>query len=422
MDIVSIGISFIEILSIFLIYNVLINGVIFGGIIKKIILSVVTIIIYSLFITLYDTDALIILVGMLFLNSMIISKIENKDTILTFIEFIVSALLMLGFELVISFIVYVTMGNDDLSPPTYLILVTCIMSILIYLLSTNKAVKKVRFSTFFSKYKSINIIILNLFVFFLFIKVLVSNDLMNTKIIIPITILGLILIGVNCYFYVYLYKTLNEKKKSEIKTSFNPLINDLMGKLKANEHEYKNHLNTIWSIAQVTKPEDMKEKLQEYIADIVDASEEFSTLLNIENTIIKAVLYNKAQRAEKLGVSYKYNIKSNFKDISLDNSELTVILSNLLNNAIEATSMIKKKELEVILEEDNRYYIINVNNRTEGLKIDDLPNIFKMGYSTKGEGRGYGLYNVKSIVDKYRGKIQMSLEDDVISVKILFSK
>ena len=38
MDIISIGISFIEILAIFLIYNVLINGAIFKGIIKKIIL------------------------------------------------------------------------------------------------------------------------------------------------------------------------------------------------------------------------------------------------------------------------------------------------------------------------------------------------------------------------------------------------
>ena len=195
-----------------------------------------------------------------------------------------------------------------------------------------------------------------------------------------------------------------------------------MGKLKANEHEYKNHLNTIWSIAQVTTPEEMKGKLQEYISNIVDDTEEFSMLLNVENTIIKAVLYNKGQRAEKLGVQYTYNIKSNFKDISLDNSELTVILSNLLNNAIEATSMIKKKELEVILEEDNRYYIINVKNRTEGLKGEDLSNIFKMGYSTKGEGRGYGLYNVKNIVDKYRGKIQLSLEEDIMNIKILFVK
>ena len=422
MNIMSIGISFIEILAILLIYNILINNNVFKGISRIGILSIITSFIYSLFTIVYDTDTLIILIGVLFLNSIVISKFEEKDTIVTFIELVVSTLLVLGFELIISFIVYVTMGDDNLSPTVYLILVTCIMSILIYLLNTNKFIKNIKFSNLFSKYKSINIIILNLFVFFLFIKVLMGNKLMNTKIIIPITILGLILIGINCYFYVYLYKTLNEKKKSEIKTSFNPLINDLMGKLKANEHEYKNHLNTIWSIAQVTNQEEIKEKLQEYISNIVDDTEEFSMLLNVENTIIKAVLYNKGQRAEKLGVKYTYNVKSNLNNISLDNSELTVILSNLLNNAIEATSMIKKKELEVFIDEDNKYYSINVKNRTEGVKLSDLSNIFKMGYSTKGEGRGYGLYNVKNIVDKYKGKIQISLDDDIVDIKILFYK
>lgn len=422
MNIMSIGISFIEILAILLIYNILINNNVFKEISRIGILSIITSFIYSLFTIVYDTDTLIILIGVLFLNSIVISKFEEKDTIVTFIELVVSTLLVLGFELIISFIVYVTMGDDNLSPTVYLILVTCIMSILIYLLNTNKFIKNIKFSNLFSKYKSINIIILNLFVFFLFIKVLMGNKLMNTKIIIPITILGLILIGVNCYFYIYLYRTLNEKKKSEIKTSFNPLINDLMGKLKANEHEYKNHLNTIWSIAQVTNQEDIKEKLQEYIANVVDDTEEFSMLLNVENTIIKAVLYNKGQRAEKLGVKYTYNIKSNFKDISLDDSELTVILSNLLNNAIEATSMIKQKELEVFIDEDSKFYSINIKNRTEGIKIEDLSNIFKMGYSTKGEGRGYGLYNVKDIVDKYKGKIQIALDDDIVDIKILFYK
>ena len=420
MNIISIGISFIEILAIFLIYNVLINNNIFNEVTKKIILSIVTSLIYVLFIEIYDTDALIIFLGMLFLNSMIISKVEDKDTIVTFIEFIVSALLMLGVELIISFIVYVTMGDDNLSPTVYLILVTCIMAMLIHLLNTNKYVKNIKFSSFFSKYKSINIIILNLFIIFLFIKVLMSNEIMNTKIIIPITILGLILIGVNCYFYVFLYKILSEKKKKEIKKSFNPLINDLISKLKANEHEYKNHLNTIWSIAQVTPAEEIRDKLKEYIGNIVDDTEEFSMLLNIENTIIKAVLYNKAQRAEKLGVKYTYNVLSDFKDIKLDNSELTVILSNLLNNAIEATSSIDKKEVEINISEDEKYYKIEVKNYTENLKSENLTQIFKVGYTTKGEGRGYGLANVKAIVDKYKGKIQMSLEENIVNISIIF--
>lgn len=420
MEMMSLVISFIEMTSIFLIYNVLINGDIKKNICKKILLSVVISLIYFIFTNIYYADPLIILIGILFLNSMIISKQENKDTIVTYIEFIVSSMVLFGVELIISLIVYVIMGSDDLSPFMYLIILVFTMSIVIYLLSTSKAIKQIEFSKLFSKYKSINIIILNLFVFFLFIKVLMSNEIMNTKIMIPITTLGLILIGVNCYFYVFLYKMFNERKKNEIKKSFNPLINDLISKLKANEHEYKNHLNTIWSIAQVTPAEEIRDKLKEYIGNIVDDTEEFSMLLNIENTIIKAVLYNKAQRAEKLGVKYTYNVLSDFKDIKLDNSELTVILSNLLNNAIEATSSIDKKEVEINISEDEKYYKIEVKNYTENLKSENLTQIFKVGYTTKGEGRGYGLANVKAIVDKYKGKIQMSLEENIVNISIIF--
>ena len=142
----------------------------------------------------------------------------------------------------------------------------------------------------------------------------------------------------------------------------------------------------------------------------------------MENTIVKAVLYNKAQRAEKLGIIYKYRVTSDLKNISLDNSELTVILSNLLNNAIEATSMIKKKEIEVDIGEDEKHYIISVKNYTENMENENLYNIFKMGYTTKGEGRGYGLYNIKEIVEKNKGKIMISLENEILTLTIKFLK
>ena len=341
---------------------------------------------------------------------------------MTFIELVVSFLIVTVFELITMFIVYLIMGDTDIEPLTYCILIVIIMISLILLLNKNGLNKKIRLSEFFSKYKSINIIVLNLFVFFLFIKVLLSNELMETNIVIPIAILALILVGVNCYFYVFLYNILNEKKKDEIKTSFDPLLNDLMGKLRANEHEYKNHLNTIWSIVQISKPEEVREKVKEYIGNLVESNEAFSKLIDVENTIVKAVLYNKAQRAEKLGIIYKYRVTSDLKNISLDNSELTVILSNLLNNAIEATSMIKKKEIEVDIGEDEKHYIISVKNYTENMENENLYNIFKMGYTTKGEGRGYGLYNIKEIVEKNKGKIMISLENEILTLTIKFLK
>ena len=415
-------ISLVEILTGIFIYNILINNELFSRIKIKTLIAIITSVIYTFSVNVYKSDQLITLVGLLFLIAIMISKLEDKDTIITFIELLVCFIVVLVLELIATFIMHLILGNDDVSLTTYYILITTIMISLVLLLRFTTLGKKIRLSEFLSGYKSINIIILNLFVFFLFIKLLASNDLMDTEIVIQVTVLGLILLGINCYFYIYLYKVLNEKKKSEIKKSFNPLINDLMGKVKANEHEYKNHLNTIWSIAQISSPEEVKSKIKEYMSSIVDDSEEFSMLVDVENTIVKAVLYNKGQRAEKLDVKYNYRVNSNLKDISLDNSELTVVLSNLLNNAIEATSIIDKKEIEVDISEDNRSYIINVRNYTEGLKAESLSNIFKMGYSTKGEGRGYGLYNVKQIVEKHKGKIQISLDDDIINIRVIFMK
>ena len=422
MDEISIVISFAEMISILLIYNILINDKLFYKIMIKFLAAITTSVIYAGAISYYGADQLISLVGVIFINAILVSKVEDKDTILTFIELIVSLIVVSVLELIATFGIHLIIGEQEPSTIIYGVLLTIIMLSLVFLLSYTSIGKKLRLGEFFSRYKSINIIILNLFVFFLLIKLLATNDLMKTNIVIQITILGLILIGINCYFYLYLYRTLSEKKKTEIKKSFNPLINDLMGKVKANEHEYKNHLNTIWSIAQISSPEEVKSKIKEYMSSIVDDSEEFSMLVDVENTIVKAVLYNKGQRAEKLDVKYNYRVNSNLKDISLDNSELTVVLSNLLNNAIEATSIIDKKEIEVDISEDNRSYIINVRNYTEGLKAESLSNIFKMGYSTKGEGRGYGLYNVKQIVEKHKGKIQISLDDDIINIRAIFMK
>ena len=71
---------------------------------------------------------------------MIISKRENKDTIVTYIEFIVSSMVLFGVELIISLIVYVIMGSDNLSPSIYLIILTVIMCIVLYLLHTSKEI------------------------------------------------------------------------------------------------------------------------------------------------------------------------------------------------------------------------------------------------------------------------------------------
>lgn len=74
--------------------------------------------------------------------------------------------------------------------------------------------------------------------------------------------------------------------------------------------------------------------------------------------------------------------------------------------------------MSIYIGEEDKEHIIKVKNSTKGIDEELLGSIFKEGFSTKGDDRGYGLYNIKSIVDKYKGKIKLSLKDDMLEFHI----
>ena len=49
--------------------------------------------------------------------------------------------------------------------------------------------------------------------------------------------------------------------------------------------------------------------------------------------------------------------------------------------------------------------LITVEDSGDGMKQEIIEHIFENGFSTKGEGRGTGLYRVKSLSDEFGGKI-----------------
>ena len=67
--------------------------------------------------------------------------------------------------------------------------------------------------------------------------------------------------------------------------------------------------------------------------------------------------------------------------------------------------------------------LITVDDTGMGIREDDLEHIFENGYSTKGEGRGTGLYQVKTMVENFGGKITVESQSSVgTSFSISFVK
>jgi len=217
-----------------------------------------------------------------------------------------------------------------------------------------------------------------------------------------------------------IYKIMKENEILEIQNKYNLILNEYIEKLRASEHEYKNHLNVIYSTLQVGNYNEVNKVIKKYIEDIT-YKDTLTKLMTIDNIILRALIYSKICEAEKADVNIKCNIKNSLNNIKISQSDMVIILTNLLNNAIEAAKESPNKLVEIYIDEDystNGRYVITIKNTVKDMNKINISSMFKEGYSTKGSSRGYGLHNVQKIVSGNKGNILIETDDDMLSVEI----
>lgn len=352
------------------------------------------------------------------LSLIVIGKVYNKNIIVNVVELIITIIIVSGIELIVMLMSILIFGHNDLPYWSCFIILLVSMSSIIYYSYRIMRFREINLENFIERYNSVFLISINLIIIFLFFKVLFQNEFIEELEIVEIGVLFLTMIIINTFYFVSLYRNDKENKKSELKQSINPLIQELLDEMKASEHEYKNHLNILYCMIQVCKEDELRDRAKKYIGNVFENKNLLSNLSYIENTILKGVLLSKINQAEKNEIICKYKIDSQLEGIALDDSELTVVLSNLLNNAIESASKSEKKYIDIFTTYQNGRYIIEVSNSVSNLTEDMIPRISKVRFSTKGTGRGYGLYNINKIVNKYKGKINMSMKEDMFNVSI----
>lgn len=385
---------------------------------KSIIRSILIGGISTLIFTMFSENGLFAFILIFLLSLTVMSKLYNKNIIVNMVELIISFIIIIFVELSFMVIIILIFGTDDLPDWLYLIILFISMSFIIYCSYRIMKVRQINLENFIERYNSIFLVSINLIIVFLFFKILFLNEFIKEMEIVEIGIVFLTMIIINMVYFLNLYRTDKENKKSELKESINPLIQELLDEMKASEHEYKNHLNILYCMIQVCKEDELRERAKKYIGNVFENKNLLSNLSYIENTILKGVLLSKINQAEKNDIICKYKIDSQLEGISLDDSELTVVLSNLLNNAIESASKSEKKYIEIFTTYEKGRYIIEVINSISNFTEDMITDISKVRFSTKGTGRGYGLYNINKIVNKYKGKINMSIKDDMFNITI----
>jgi sensor histidine kinase regulating citrate/malate metabolism len=201
----------------------------------------------------------------------------------------------------------------------------------------------------------------------------------------------------------------------------------LVDSMRANNHDFTNKLHVILGLIQM----EMYDDASSYIQNITMVQREnISKVMNaVGEPAVAALLIGKIARASEVNVNFVLREGCHYSpaDMNLPSEMLITVIGNLLDNAFDAmngcTDYKEHKELLFGIYSKPGAVLITVDDTGSGIRAEDMKFIFDNGYSSKGEGRGTGLYQVKSMVENFGGKITVESQEGVgTSFSVSFAK
>jgi signal transduction histidine kinase len=120
-----------------------------------------------------------------------------------------------------------------------------------------------------------------------------------------------------------------------------------------------------------------------------------------------AVMFARQQAVTKR-IAIEMDVNGDIPPVDHDPNQINQVLLNLLLNAIQ--SMDKPGEVRVSLETDGDDVLIAVADEGKGISPENLPNIFRPFFTTKGHGTGLGLSLARRTVEAHGGQIDVTSE------------
>ncbi|MFO7819134.1 MAG: ATP-binding protein [Halanaerobacter sp.] len=201
------------------------------------------------------------------------------------------------------------------------------------------------------------------------------------------------------------------QSKLELKNTKLKLHQNRIKDLRAQRHDFKNELQTIFTMLQLGKLDKASDYIQRSHLDLNKAKLNNKTVDND----LSPVLIAKKEEAEKKDIKFTTEIETDLKEVIVPENKILKVLFNLIDNAIDAIEDVSaaNKHIKVSLFDAGDSVKLVVYNSQPIIPDEILDNIFSPGFSTKGDGRGFGLYIVKSLLTDYGGDIEAESKEEM---------
>lgn len=200
------------------------------------------------------------------------------------------------------------------------------------------------------------------------------------------------------------------KDKTEVRKMAEELtgVRTFIEALRVQNHESLNKLHTIAGLIQLGKAQDA----MDYIYRVTEEQQEVSRFLSskIKHPSVAGLLLGKYNRGKELKVDVLFDPDSSLGELpeGFDGNTLTIILGNLLENAMEAVVGSELCEVHCRIIQEQTELVLSVEDTGVGISPENQLKIYQWGFSTKGtENRGIGLSLVKQTVDLLGGTVEL---------------
>ncbi|MBD3920369.1 GHKL domain-containing protein [Paenibacillus sp. PR3] len=123
---------------------------------------------------------------------------------------------------------------------------------------------------------------------------------------------------------------------------------------------------------------------------------------------LQKVVYLTGPKVSDLGLRLVYVDNKSDMKVRIDMSKMVQVFVNILNNALESMAGIGSGTVTLRLSQEGPRVVVEVQDTGEGIRAQDMKQIFNPFFTTKVEGTGLGLPICKKIVQDHGGEIEVS--------------
>lgn len=182
------------------------------------------------------------------------------------------------------------------------------------------------------------------------------------------------------------------------------------------KHDVKNHIAVMEELIAQKRFQEAKA----YLEPMGRAVETLDYVYKTGNPVTDVIIQEKYKQSRGLGISFNSEFQFPLQS-EIDVFDISVILNNALENALEAASKMEGGYIRVSSGWQKRAFLTEVSNSFNGELKWDRESGFPITTKAEGAFHGMGIQNIQRVAEKYCGAVDIEVQEGEFILTVLMS-